>query len=98
MLAVFFFLLFYAVRGTHAFLINSAGYLSFRRSETTMIPSLAPKAPDQSGLLYAPGQFATHGHSFLLIICLLMLDPQIVPSFQSEQWIRLCEVGTNIAG
>lgn len=80
------------------FLSIQKAILSFRRSETTMIPSLAPKAPDQSGLLYAPGQFATHGHSFLLIICLLMLDPQIVPSFQSEQWIRLCEVGTNIAG
>ena len=63
-----------------------------------MIPSLVPKAPHQSRLLYAPGQFAPHGHSFLLIICLLMLDPQIVPSFQSEQWIQLCEVGTNIAG
>lgn len=56
-----------------------------------IIPSPASKAPYQSGLLYPPGQSATHGH-------LLLLDHQIVTPSQSKQWIPSCEVVTNITG
>lgn len=53
-----------------------------------VIPSLASKAPYQSGFLYPPGQSGP----------LLLPGHQIVTPSQSKQWIPSCEVATNING